>query len=138
VHLRMTQVVALTIGGAIGGLGGGLLVHQFNFIDVQSTGAMFSIYVLLYVLMGGTQTVWGPLFGAIFFTLVPEGLRKMSELDASLKFLEGGRYILFGLAVVLIMMWRPQGVVTRTMLENLRSMWGGQRAQAETSGGGRA
>ena len=52
--------------------------------------------------MGGTQTVWGPLFGAIFFTLVPEGLRKMSELDASLKFLEGGRYILFGLAVVLI------------------------------------
>jgi len=138
VHLRMTQVVALTIGGAIGGLGGGLLVHQFNFIDVQSTGAMFSIYVLLYVLMGGTQTVWGPLFGAIFFTLVPEGLRKMSELDASLKFLEGGRYILFGLAVVLIMMWRPQGVVTRTMLENLRSSWGGRRAPNEKSAGGRA
>ena len=138
VHLRMTQVMALTIGGAIGGLGGGLLVHQFNFIDVQSTGAMFSIYVLLYVLMGGTQTVWGPLFGALFFTLVPEALRKLSELDPSLKFLEGGRYIFFGLAVVLLMMWRPQGVVTRTMLENLRSMWGGQRAQAETSGGGRA
>jgi branched-chain amino acid transport system permease protein len=71
VHLRMTQVLALTIGGAIGGLGGGLLVHQFNFIDVQSTGVLFSIYVLLYVLMGGTQTVWGPLFGAVFFTLVP-------------------------------------------------------------------
>ena len=69
---------------------------------------------------------------------VPEALRKLSELDPSLKFLEGGRYIFFGLAVVLLMMWRPQGVVTRTMLENLRSMWGGQRAQAETSGGGRA
>jgi branched-chain amino acid transport system permease protein len=138
VNLRLTQVVAFTIGGAIGGLGGGLLVHQFNFIDVQSTGVLFSIYVLLYVLMGGTQTVWGPLFGAIFFTLVPEGLRKMSELDASLKFLEGGRYILFGLAVVLIMMWRPQGVVTRTMLENLRSSWGGRRAPNEKSAGGRA
>jgi ABC-type branched-subunit amino acid transport system permease subunit len=62
----------------------------------------------------------------------------MSELDASLKFLEGGRYILFGLAVVLIMMWRPQGVVTRTMLENLRASWGGRRARAETSAGGRA
>ena len=99
---------------------------------------MFSIYVLLYVLMGGTQTVWGPLFGALFFTLVPEALRKLSELDPSFKFLEGGRYIFFGLAVVLLMMWRPQGVVTRTMLENLRSMWGGQRAQADASGGGRA
>jgi len=52
--------------------------------------------------------------------------------------LEGGRYILFGLAVVLIMMWRPQGVVTRTMLENLRASWGGRRAPAETSAGGRA
>jgi branched-chain amino acid transport system permease protein len=120
VHLRMTQVLAFTIGGAIGGLGGGLLVHQFNFIDVQSTGVLFSIYVLLYVLMGGTQTVWGPLFGAVFFTLVPEALRKLSTLDPSLKSLEGGRYMVFGIAVVLLMMWRPQGVITRTMLEALR------------------
>ncbi|MFM8623845.1 MAG: branched-chain amino acid ABC transporter permease [Betaproteobacteria bacterium] len=123
VHLRMTQVMALTIGGAIGGLGGGLLVHQFNFIDVQSTGVLFSIYVLLYVLMGGTQTVWGPLFGAVFFTLVPEGLRKLAGLDPSLKFLEGGRYIFFGVAVVLIMMLRPQGVITRTLIER----WSGTK-----------
>jgi branched-chain amino acid transport system permease protein len=121
VHLRMTQVLALTIGGAIGGLGGGLLVHQFNFIDVQSTGVLFSIYVLLYVLMGGTQTVWGPLFGAVFFTLVPEALRKLSTIDPSLKFLEGGRYIVFGVAVVLIMMLRPQGVITRTLIERWTS-----------------
>ncbi len=127
VHLRMTQVMALTLGGAVGGLGGALLVHQFNFIDVQSTGVLFSIYVLLYVLMGGTQTVWGPLFGAIFFTLVPEGLRKLSELDPSLKFLEGGRYIVFGVAVVLIMMLRPQGVITRTMIES----WGGSANKKE-------
>jgi branched-chain amino acid transport system permease protein len=127
VHLRMTQVMALTLGGAIGGLGGALLVHQFNFIDVQSTGVQFSIYVLLYVLMGGTQTVWGPLFGAIFFTLVPEGLRKLSELDPSLKFLEGGRYIVFGVAVVLIMMLRPQGVITRTMIEG----WGRSARKTE-------
>ena len=127
VHLRMTQVMALTIGGAIGGLGGALLVHQFNFIDVQSTGVLFSIYVLLYVLMGGTQTVWGPLFGAVFFTLVPEALRKLSELDPSLKFLEGGRYIVFGVAVVLIMMLRPQGVITRTMIE----AWGRPARKSE-------
>lgn len=119
VHLRLTQVIAMTIGGAIGGLGGGLLVHQFNFIDVQSTGSLFSIYVLLYVLMGGTQTVWGPLFGAVFFTLVPEGLRRAAELDPGLKFLETGRMMIFGVAVVLLMMLRPQGVITRTFIERL-------------------
>lgn len=121
VDLRTTQVAATTIGGAIGGIGGALLVHQFNFIDVQSTGVLFSIYVLLYVLMGGTQTVWGPLVGALFFTLVPEGLRKLSEVDPALKFLEGGRYMAFGVAVVLLMMWRPQGVITRTLIERLAS-----------------
>ena len=119
VNLRTTQVAAMTIGGAIGGIGGALLVHQFNFIDVQSTGVLFSIYVLLYVLMGGTQTVWGPLFGALFFTLAPEGLRKLSELDPALRFLETGRYMAFGVAVVLLMMWRPQGVITRTLIERL-------------------
>ena len=119
VNLRLTQVAAMTIGGAIGGIGGALLVHQFNFIDVQSTGVLFSIYVLLYVLMGGTQTVWGPLFGAFFFTLAPEGLRRLSELDPALKFLESSRYMTFGIAVVLLMMWRPQGVVTRTLIERL-------------------
>jgi len=121
VNLRATQVTALTIGGAIGGLGGALLVHQFNFIDVQSTGVLFSIYVLLYVLMGGTQTVWGPIFGAAFFTLAPEALRNLSQLSPSLKFLENGRYMVFGIAVVLLMMWRPQGVITRTMLERIRA-----------------
>lgn len=131
VNLRSTQVAAMTIGGAIGGIGGALLVHQFNFIDVQSTGVLFSIYVLLYVLMGGTQTVWGPLFGALFFTLAPEGLRKLSELDPALKFLEGSRYMAFGVAVVLLMMWRPQGVVTRTLIERLA---GSRKADATASG----
>jgi branched-chain amino acid transport system permease protein len=119
VNLRMTQVVAFTLGGMLGGIGGALHVHQFNFIDVQTTGVLFSIYVLLYVLMGGTQTAWGPIAGAAFFTAVPEILRTVSKLDPTLKFLEGGRYIVFGLAVVAIMTLRPEGLVTRTLVERL-------------------
>ena len=119
VNVRWVQVAAFTLGGGLGGIGGALLVHQFNFIEVQSTGVLFSIYVLLYVLMGGTQTAWGPIVGAAFFTLVPEMLRRVSELDPTLRFLESGRYLVFGIAVVLIMMWRPEGLVTRTMLERM-------------------
>jgi branched-chain amino acid transport system permease protein len=119
-NLRLTQVLAFTLGGALGGIGGALLIHQFNFIDVQTTGVMFSIFVLLYVLMGGTQTAWGPVAGALFFTLVPEGLRRASELAPALKFLESSRYIVFGAAVVLVMMWRPEGLVTRAMVDRIR------------------
>lgn len=117
VNLRLTQVAAFTLGGALGGIGGALLVHQFNFIDVQTTGVLFSIYVLLYVLLGGTQTAWGPVAGALFFTAVPELLRRVSELDPAVKFLESARYIAFGAAVVLVMMWRSEGLVTRTLIE---------------------
>lgn len=119
VDLRATQVAAFTLGGFVGGVGGALLVHQFNFIDVQGTGVLFSIYVLLYVLMGGTQTVWGPVSGALFFTLVPELLRYLASLDPSLKPLESGRFIVFGAAVVILMIWRPQGLITRTMIERV-------------------
>jgi branched-chain amino acid transport system permease protein len=121
VNLRLTQVAAFAIGGALGGIGGALLVHQFNFIDVQNTGVLFSIYVLLYVLIGGTQTAWGPIVGAAFFTLIPEVLRRVSEIDPSLKFLEGARFIVFGIAVVLVMMVRPEGLITRTLIDRLTS-----------------
>lgn len=132
VDLRRTQVAAFTLGGLVGGVGGALLVHQFNFIDVQGTGVLFSIYVLLYVLMGGTQTVWGPVSGALFFTLVPELLRQLGGIHPGLKSLEAGRFIVFGLAVVLLMVLRPQGLVTRTMIERL---WRRPRRVAEVSGG---
>jgi len=123
-NLRLTQVFAFTAGGAVGGIGGGLTVHQFNFIDVQTTGTMFSIFVLLYVLMGGTQTAWGPIAGALFFTLVPEGLRRVAETTPALSFLEASRYIFFGAAVVLVMMWRPEGLVTRTLVEQVHGFFG--------------
>ena len=126
-NLRLTQVFAFTLGGALGGIGGALLVHQFNFIDVQTTGVMFSIFVLLYVLMGGTQTAWGPIAGALFFTLVPEGLRHMAGWSPQLKVLESSRYIVFGVAVVLVMMLRPEGLVTRTLMERFSGLFPGRR-----------
>jgi branched-chain amino acid transport system permease protein len=91
---------------------------------------MFSIFVLLYVLMGGTQTAWGPIAGALFFTLVPEVLRRASEMAPGLKFLESSRYIVFGAAVVLVMMWRPEGLVTRTLVERLYGLFGRRAARA--------
>ncbi len=120
VNLRTVQVTAFTAGGALGGIGGALLVHQFNFIDVQTTGVLFSIYVLLYVLIGGTQTAWGPVAGAVFFTVVPEALRMAAKLSPSMNFLEAGRFIVFGIAVVLIMVVRPEGMITRTLVEKGR------------------
>ena len=62
---------------------------------MQNWGVLFSIYVLLYVLLGGTQTAFGPLLGALFFTVVPELLRTLGGLlDSPL--IADGRFAIFG------------------------------------------
>jgi branched-chain amino acid transport system permease protein len=103
------QVAAFAIGGALAGLAGGLYAHHFSFVEAQYFSPLLSIYVLLFVLIGGTQTAWGPLVGAAFFTLVPELFRV------------GGswRYVAFGAVIVAMMIFRPEGIVTRTLLARL-------------------
>lgn len=132
VSVRGVKVTAFAIGGALAGLAGGLYANVFSFVEIQGFNAMVSIYVLLYVLLGGTQTAWGPLVGATFFTLLPEALR--SILPAIKSFLAGlagvegpipppddsWRFVILGLFTVGMMALRPEGLITRTMVERLR------------------
>jgi branched-chain amino acid transport system permease protein len=109
VNVRAVQVIAFTIGAGFAGLSGALYAHNFSFVEAQYFDALLSIYVLLFVLIGGTQTAWGPLVGSLFFTLLPELLRI------------GGawRYVIFGVAIVVMMAVRPEGIVTRAMVRRL-------------------
>jgi len=109
VNVRAVQVTAFTIGAAFAGLSGALYAHNFSFVEAQYFNSLLSIYVLLFVLIGGTQTAWGPLIGSLFFTLLPELLRI------------GGawRYVIFGAAIVLMMVVRPEGIVTRALVHRL-------------------
>lgn len=112
------RVWAFTLGGLLGGLYGALYGHQYNYIEVQNWNVLFSIYVLLYVLLGGTQTAFGPLLGALFFTLVPELLRAFGE-SVNSEFIADARFAIFGAIIVLMMVFRPEGIVTRTLVDRL-------------------
>ncbi len=114
VPARAMQVTAFAIGAGLAGLAGGLYAHHFSFVEAQYFSPLLSIYVLLFVLIGGTQTAWGPLVGATFFTLVPELMRV------------GGswRYVAFGVVIVAMMILRPEGIVTRSLVARL---FGGRR-----------
>lgn len=101
-NVRMIRVWAFAIGGALAGLGGALYAHHFSFIEGQSFTVLLSVYIVLYVILGGVQSVLGPLLGAAFFTLLPELFRMGKEW----------RYVLFAAAVILLMAWRPQGMLT--------------------------
>lgn len=118
VSVRWTRVWAFTLGALFGGLYGALYGHQYNYIEVQNWNVLFSIYVLLYVLLGGTQTAFGPLLGALFFTAVPELLRAFGESIGS-ELLADGRFAIFGALIVAMMVFRPEGLVTRTLVERM-------------------
>lgn len=110
VHVPFTQLAAFSIGGAMAGLAGGLYGHHFSFIEGQHFNVLLSVTIVLSVVLGGTQTVWGPAIGATFFTLLPEIFRGAAAW----------RYVLFAAAVILVMAIRPQGLVTRSDLMRLR------------------
>lgn len=118
VKVRSARVIAFTVGAMIMSLGGSLYGHHFNYIEAQTFNVLLSIFILLYVLMGGTQTAWGPLIGAIFFTVVPELLRHIAEF-LGWNWLAEGRFLLFGVFIVLLMVVRPEGIMTRTLQERI-------------------
>ncbi len=122
VNVRLAKVTAFTVGGMLMGLGGALYGHHYNYIEAQAFNVLLSIYILLYVLLGGTQTAWGPLVGAIFFTVVPELIRNLA-IEIGSSWLADSRFIFFGGFIVLMMVVRPEGVVTRTMQDRIGSMF---------------
>ena len=133
VNVRAAKVVAFTVGGMLAGLGGAIYGHHYNYVEAQTFNVLLSIYILLYVLLGGTQTAWGPLVGAAFFTVLPEIFRQLA-IEMGSDWLADSRFIFFGIFIVLMMVVRPEGVVTRTMQDRCAGYLSGRRARAVAAG----
>jgi branched-chain amino acid transport system permease protein len=111
-NVRAFQIVAFVLGSAIAGIGGGLYAFHFGYIEAQYFNISLSISIVLYVLFGGTQSVAGPLFGAAIFTLLPELLRASAQW----------RYVVFAAVVIVVMVLRPQGLVTAVLVRRLSAL----------------
>src|SRR5262249_48591629 len=109
IDVRAFQIATFSLGSAITGIVGALYAHHFSFIETQYFNISLSLTIVLYVLLGGTQTVIGPLLGAAVFTLLPELLRASANW----------RYVAFAAALIVIMALRPEGLVTGAQLRRL-------------------
>lgn len=109
IDVRAFQVAAFSLGSIIAGVAGGLYAHHFSYIEAQYFNVTLSITIVLYVLLGGTQTVLGPLVGAVMFTLLPELLRGSANW----------RYVIFAASLIVLMALRPQGLVTGAQIHRL-------------------
>jgi branched-chain amino acid transport system permease protein len=110
VSIPRTKLLAVVLGAGLAGLAGGLYAHHYSYIEAQNFNFLLSVNAVLFALLGGIQTWWGPLLGAAAITLIPEMLRTSGEW----------RYIGFGAIMVVLMVWRPEGLLTRSFLHRMR------------------
>ena len=117
INTRNMKLLAFAMGASFGGLAGGMFSAIQGFISPESFVLVESIMVVAMVVLGGMGNIWGVILGALLLSFVPEILRWTVEpLQQALfgRLLiepEVIRMLIFGLALVLIMLFRPAGLL---------------------------
>jgi len=115
IHTRNVKLLAFAMGASFGGISGGLFAAFQGFVSPESFALLDSIMILCMVVLGGMGHVPGVVLGAILLTALPEALRYVGPLQQAwlgriLIDPSDLRMLLFGLALVLMMLFRPAGL----------------------------
>jgi branched-chain amino acid transport system permease protein len=122
IDLVKTKLLAFALGASFSGFGGAMYASMLQFIDPFQFDFSISIMLLAMVILGGIGNIWGVMFGAValgaFNTIFVEsfanwvkalgqqtGIALLTHVD-----LANSKLLLFGLALVLMMLLRPQGL----------------------------
>jgi branched-chain amino acid transport system permease protein len=95
------KILAFLVGATLAGLAGAVFAHKNGTVSYESFKFLESVTLLAAVILGGMGSIPGAVLGASLLFVLPEKLREFSEY----------RLLIFGLALVLIMRFRPQGLV---------------------------
>ncbi|MCX5799937.1 MAG: branched-chain amino acid ABC transporter permease [Candidatus Eisenbacteria bacterium] len=102
------KVVAFAIGAGFAAVSGSLFAGYMGYIDPTSFTLMESVFILSIIIIGGTGNIVGPLIGTVLMILLPEILRFVRMPDA---IAANVRQIIYGLLIILIMRFRPRGLL---------------------------
>jgi branched-chain amino acid transport system permease protein len=95
------KLAAFVIGACTAGVGGVIYAEQINTVAPGTFGIIQSILILSAVVIGGMGSTAGSIVGAILVVLLPEIFREF----------ESYRFLVFGLALIVVMIFRPQGLI---------------------------
>ena len=103
VSLAQLRCITFALGSLLVGAAGAIQAHYVLVVSPHELGFFVSLNFIIFLLFGGMQTMWGPVLGAILLTALPEALRFAKEY----------RLIVYGLIIVIVILKRPQGLLTR-------------------------
>ena len=95
------KLSAFTLGAMFAGLGGAFFAARQGIVNPESFSFIESALILAIVVLGGMGSQLGVIVAAILITVLPELAREFSEY----------RMLIFGLVMILMMVWRPQGLL---------------------------
>jgi len=117
INTRNMKLLAFAMGASFGGISGGIFSATQQFISPESFVLVESVMVLSMVVLGGMGNVWGVILGAVLLSFMPEVLRytvgpaQERLFGRMLIEPEVIRMLLFGFALVLMMLFRPAGIL---------------------------
>lgn len=95
------KLLAFSFGAAIAGIAGVFYAAKMSFVSPESFTFLESIIILCMVVLGGIGSIPGVILGAIVLVVLPESLRELRDY----------RMLIFGVSMVLMMVFRPQGLL---------------------------
>ncbi|WP_293760030.1 ABC transporter ATP-binding protein [uncultured Aquitalea sp.] len=117
INIRNIKLLAFALGALSGGVAGGLFSAFQGFVSPESFSLLESIMILAMIVLGGMGNIAGVILGAVVLTIAPEILRdvigplQMKTMGRMLIDPENARMLLFGLAMVAMMLVRPEGML---------------------------
>jgi branched-chain amino acid transport system permease protein len=113
INVPLYKMIAFIISAVLAGYAGALETHINFFVDPTEYGIGRTIQILTFAVVGGTTNVFGPIVGAVFLTSLPEIVRQFAAY----------RDVVNGVILILIIIFRPQGIVGRGGLAIIRPRW---------------
>lgn len=115
VNLFRTKILAFMVSSWFAGVAGGLWVYFTRVVTPESFPLTLSIQLLAMIIVGGLGTIQGTIYGTVFVTLVPEGLRSVTQVAQRLSpdamsWFHPMRDILFGAMIVGFLIFEPHGL----------------------------
>jgi branched-chain amino acid transport system permease protein len=119
VNVTRAKLTAFSSGAFVAGVGGALYAHHALFIQYDNFDFERGVDIAMYMVLGGMDVFYGPILGAFIITY----------LSTALQFLADWRWEVWGCIVILVMIFRPQGILGRDTL-NVRRWFRARTAAA--------
>ena len=101
INVLYLKLACFGAGAFIAAVAGSFYAHYILFVRPDEFGILASVYIVLYVVLGGMNNLWGALVGATIMTLAPELMRGLAQW----------RPTVFGLLIVVLLLVRPNGLL---------------------------